>query len=68
MGNRATRKSIQSLRQRVLEHTKKIEREHTKPNPDQGLIDHWQSEIAAFTVRLRWLEDRLAQRQRRRRS
>lgn len=68
MGNRATRKSIQSLRQRIIEHLEKVERERAKPEPDQGLIVHWQSEIEAFTTRLRRLEDRLAQRQRRGRS
>jgi peptidoglycan hydrolase CwlO-like protein len=68
MGNRAARKSIQSLRQRIIEHYAKIEREQTKPEPDEGLIGHWQSEIEAFTTRLRRLENRLAQRQRRGRS
>ena len=68
MGNRAIRKSIQSLRQRIFEHSEKIEREHAKPEPNQGLIAHWQSEIEAFTIRLRRLENRLAQRQRHRRS
>lgn len=68
MGNRATRKSIQSLRQRIFEHLEKMERESAKVEPDQGLIDHWHSEVEAFTARLRRLESRLAQRQRRGRS
>ncbi|GAB4421998.1 MAG: hypothetical protein Fur0044_19790 [Anaerolineae bacterium] len=68
MGNRAIRKSIQSLRQRIIEHLEKVERERVKPEPDLGLINHWQSEIETFTTRLRRLEDRLAQRQRRGRS
>jgi hypothetical protein len=68
MGNRATRKSIQSLRQRIIEHYQKIERENAKPEPNEGLVVYWQSEIEAFDIRLRRLEDRLAQRRRRGRS
>lgn len=68
MGNRPIRKAIQSLRQRIEEHYDKVERERTGTNPDPGLITYWQSEIEAFQVRLRRLESRLAQRQRRGRS
>lgn len=68
MGNRAARKSIQSLRQRIIEHYGKIERESIKPEPNQELIAHWQSEIDAFNTRLHRLEERLAQRRRRGRA
>ena len=68
MGNRAIRKSIQSLRQRIIEHDAKIERENAQPESNQGLISHWQDEIEAFNIRLRRLEARLAQRRRRGRS
>ncbi len=68
MSNRAIRKAIQSLRERIAEHERKIAREREKPEPDEGLLTHWESEISAFTIRLRRLEDRLAQRQRRGRS
>ena len=65
MGNRSVRKSIHSLRQRILEHQQKIESEQAKSLPNQGLIAHWESEIGAFTIRVRRLEDRLARRRRR---
>jgi uncharacterized coiled-coil protein SlyX len=65
MGNRAIRRAIQSLRKRVAEHWEKIERERGGPNRNETLIHYWEKEIDAFTIRLRRLEDRLAQRQRR---
>lgn len=65
MSNRTVRKAIQSLRQRIYEHQEKIEREQSQSESDEGLIAHWQSEIRAFTIRLRRLELRLAQRRRR---
>ncbi len=68
MGNRATRRTIQSLRRRILEHYEKIERERARPKADYGLIDHWEKEIKAFTIRVRRLEERLARRRRRGRS
>ena len=39
-GNRSVRKSIHSLRQRILEHQQKIESEQAKSLPNQGLIAH----------------------------
>ncbi len=55
MGNRATRRAIQSLRRRILEHYEKIESERVRPKADYGLIDHWEKEIKAFTIRVRRL-------------
>jgi hypothetical protein len=65
MSNRAIRKAIESLREQILEHQEKIGREREKSIPDEGVIRHWEGEIRAFTIRLRRLEDRLAQRRRR---
>jgi hypothetical protein len=65
VSNRAIRKAIQSLRARIAEHEQKIERERAKSEPNVGLLTHWEREIQAFTVRLRRLEDRLAQRRQR---
>jgi hypothetical protein len=68
MSNRAIRKAIQSLRERIFEHDAKIGNERMRDHPDEGLITHWEKEIEAFTARLRRLEERLAQKQRRGRS
>lgn len=65
MGYRTIRRAIQALRMRIQQHLEKIEREQRRPQPDLGLIGHWQREIDAFAERTRRLEDRL-DRQRRR--
>ena len=52
MGNRALKRRISSLRERVVEHEGKIARELKQINPDQGLIKHWQVEIDAFNISL----------------
>jgi hypothetical protein len=62
MGNRATRKSIQSLRLRIAEHEDKIRLQRALPNPDVGRIRHWESEVRAFQLRLDRLEKRLRKR------
>jgi len=50
MGNRALKRRIESLRQRVIEHEVKIASELKLSQPDHGLIKHWQIEIDAFTI------------------
>lgn len=50
MGNRALKRRIASLRERVVEHEEKIARELMQSQPDQGLIKHWQVEIDAFHI------------------
>jgi hypothetical protein len=65
MSNRALRRAIQSLRWQIEIHEHKIAQERSKPEPDEGVIYHWNKEIEAFTERLHRLEDRLARRRRR---
>ena len=50
MGNRALKRRIVSLRERVVEHEEKIARELMQSQPDQCLIKHWQIEIDAFNI------------------
>lgn len=50
MGNRALKRRITSLRERVIEHEEKITSELKKLHPDQGLAKHWQVEIEAFNI------------------
>lgn len=52
MGNRALKRRIASLRQRVIEHEEKIRLELKQHRPDEGLIKHWQVEIDAFNMSL----------------
>ena len=52
MGNRALKRRIASLRERIIEHEDKITRELKLLLPDQGLIKHWQVEIYAFNISL----------------
>ena len=52
MGNRALKRRIASLRQRIVEHEEKIAAERTRFRPDDGLIRHWQVEIDAFNASL----------------
>lgn len=62
MSNRAIRKAIVSLRQRISEHEQKVEHERAKAAPDEGVIALWLGEIRVFEQRMRRLEDRLARR------
>jgi hypothetical protein len=39
---------MESLQARVYEHQEKIGRERAKHQPDEGLINHWETEIRAF--------------------
>ena len=52
MGNRALKRRIASLRQRIVEHEEKIIAEQKQSCPDQSLIKHWQIEIDAFNISL----------------
>ena len=65
MSNRNLRKTIRSLRARIDEHRDKIRLERSRPEPDQGLIAHWETEVRAFEKRVHRLEARLARRLRR---
>ena len=59
MGKKALRKRMHSLLARIQEHEQKILREQAKANPDDGSIQHWQKEIAAFRKSLECAEKRL---------
>jgi len=59
MGKRHHRKAIDSLQSRIWEHETKIQRELEKDVPDQGLIKHWQKEIAAFEKGIQQAQKRL---------
>ncbi|MCA6501294.1 MAG: hypothetical protein ACK6CP_18065 [Pseudanabaena sp.] len=50
MGKKNHEKSINSLKQRIIEHQQKIDMELLKDYPDLGLIHHWQKEIRAFEL------------------
>ena len=50
MSKRALKRRIASLQERIIEHENKITDEKMQPQPDQGLIKHWQIEIDAFTI------------------
>ena len=50
MGNRALKRRIASLRERIIEHEEKIAAELLRAHSDPGLIKHWQVEIDAFTI------------------
>ncbi len=49
MGNKSLKKRISSLVLRIAEHEDKIRLEMLKEEPDWGSINHWGSEIRAFT-------------------
>ena len=46
MGKKNHEKSINSLKQRIIEHQQKIDMELLKDYPDLGLIHHWQKRFA----------------------
>ncbi len=48
MGKKNHKKTIRSLMKRIEEHQDKIRQEFLKEWPNEGMIHHWQAEIAAF--------------------
>lgn len=48
MGKKRLRHKISSLEKRIREHEEKIIIEKSRVEPDEGLIFHWEREIAAF--------------------
>ncbi|MGB5769067.1 MAG: hypothetical protein WBM32_04245 [Crocosphaera sp.] len=48
MGKKNHKKTIRSLMKRIEEHQYKIRQESLRESPDEGMIHHWQAEIAAF--------------------
>ena len=67
MGKRNIRKAIDNLRTRIDEHEQKIRLERAKAAPDEGVIEHWEREIALFKRQLERAELRLSRRVRTRR-
>jgi len=59
MGKKNHEKSINSLKQRIIEHQQKIDVELLKDYPDLGLIRHWQQEIRAFELGIEKAQKRL---------
>lgn len=44
---------------RIDEHREKIRDEYRKESPDEGIIHHWQAEIAAFEKGIQQARKRL---------
>jgi peptidoglycan hydrolase CwlO-like protein len=59
VGKRRYWRKKSSLETRIREHQEKIEREQQKATPDEGLIQHWEREIAAFQDGIRRVEKRI---------
>ena len=59
MEKRSLKRRIQSLLDRIREHEEKIAAEKQKTNHDEGLIHHWEAEIAAFQKSIDIAEKRL---------
>lgn len=62
MSKRRYRRREQSLRQRLQEHTEKIEAERAKSVPDEGLIRYWKKEMKAFETGIERARKRLGNR------
>jgi len=48
MGRRELRKKIRTLEDRIQEHGTKILIERARPQPNEGRVRHWETEIRAF--------------------
>ena len=48
MGNKRLIKKIESLKKQVRQHEDKLRKERMKNSPDEGMIRHWEVEIASF--------------------
>ncbi len=48
MKRKRIRKKIESLKDMIEEHKRKIEAERQASFPDKGLIAHWEKEITNF--------------------
>ena len=57
--NKDTRKRVRSYERRLAEHHEKVAAELRKPNPDYGLIRHWEGEMRGFEKTLARLKKRL---------
>ena len=59
MRKRRKRKGIESLKSQIREHEKKIAEEKSYPDPNLGLIKHWEREIRTFENEIRKIERQL---------
>ncbi|OGW48517.1 MAG: hypothetical protein A2V62_03045 [Nitrospirae bacterium RBG_19FT_COMBO_58_9] len=57
--NKKLRARIEGLRSVIAVHLRKIAREQNRPSPDDTLLRHWKTEIAAWQRTVRNLERRL---------
>ena len=48
MGNKRLKKKIESLKKQIRQHEDKIRKEKIKNYPEEGMIKHWETEIASF--------------------
>ncbi|MFZ3066082.1 MAG: hypothetical protein WA277_12455 [Nitrospirota bacterium] len=48
MGNKRLKKKIESLKKQLIQHENKIRKARIKDFPDEGMIRHWEVEIASF--------------------
>jgi len=48
MGNKRLKNKIESLKKQIRQHEDKIRKERIKNSPDEGMIKHWEVEVASF--------------------
>ena len=48
MGNKRLKKKIESLKKQIVQHEEKIKKEKMRNFQDEGMIRHWEAEIASF--------------------
>ena len=59
MGNNRLKKKIESLKKQIKQHEDKIRKERVKNFPDEGMIKHWEVEIASFSTAIERIMRRL---------
>jgi len=59
MGNKRLKNKIESLKKQIRQHEDKIRKERIKNSPDEGMIKHWEVEIASFRTGMEKIMRRL---------
>ena len=59
MGNKRLKKKIESLKKQIRQHEDKIRKERIRNFPDEGMIKHWEVEIASFRTGIEKIMRRL---------
>ncbi len=59
MGNKRLKIKIESLKKQIKQHEDKIRNEKIKKSPDEGMIRHWETEIASFRTGIEKIMRRL---------